>query len=109
MRFGEQWNVKPGQTSSSHFENRRASFWEWLPLIRSAPVRPRQGRAVGCAATPGVPSVNPGLPASTPPGSAAQEIVLSRVAPLSAPDPEGITAHSRSVEDLQDDTTGSLF
>ena len=24
------------------------------PLIRSAPVRPRQGRAVGCAATPGV-------------------------------------------------------
>ena len=27
----------------------------------------------------------------------------------SAPDPEGITAHSRSVEDLRDDTTGSLF
>ena len=32
-------------------------------------------------------------------------------APLSDPalDPEGITAHSRSVEDLRDDTTGSLF
>ena len=45
------------------------------PLIRSAPVRPRQGRDVGWEATPGVPSVNPGLPASTPPGSAAQEIV----------------------------------
>ncbi len=32
-------------------------------------------------------------------------------APLFAPgpDPEGITAHSRSVEDLRDDTTGSLF
>ena len=26
-----------------------------------------------------------------------------------APDPEGITAYSRSVEDLRDDTTGSLF
>ena len=43
------------------------------PLIRSAPVRPRQGRDVGCAATPGVPSVNPGLPASNPPGSSPRE------------------------------------
>ena len=36
---------------------------------------------------------------------------FTRVAPLSAPDPdpEGITAHSRSVEDLRDDTTGSLL
>ena len=34
---------------------------------------------------------------------------FTRIAPLSAPDPEGITAHSRSVEDLRDDTTGSLF
>ncbi len=34
---------------------------------------------------------------------------FTQVAPLSAPDPEGITAHSRSVEDLRDDTTGSLF
>ena len=32
---------------------------------------------------------------------------FTQVAPLS--DPEGITAHSRSVEDLRDDTTVSLF
>ncbi len=34
---------------------------------------------------------------------------FTQVTLLSAPDPEGITAHSRSVEDLRDDTTGSLF
>ncbi len=48
--------------------------------------------------------LHPSVCSTSPPH--AQGVAKS---PLSAPDPEGITAHSRSVEDLRDDTTGFLF
>ena len=51
-----------------------------------------------------------GYPLRTLCGSRPKKPLRLR-APLSdpTPDPEGITAHSRLVEDLRDDTTGSLF
>ncbi len=64
---------------------------------------------------PGCPFGQPGATRFEPSGFGAEEAFAARSStvhcPLSdpVPDPEGITAHSRSVEDRRDDTTGSLF